>query len=166
MVRLLNRLVRRTVVLGLGILTVWLIVFVFQITDSRLPTVLALAVTYAVAAYILLPRIVRFGLKILQRRHVPSFTMTGDGFPGDPVNLVLTGTLAELRAAFTLGGWEEADRLGITSSLRMIYAFVFNFPYATAPSAHFFFLGAGRTSVFRKRSITARASGITFDSGR
>jgi hypothetical protein len=150
MVRLLNRLVRRTVVLGLGILTVWLIVFVFQITDSRLPTVLALAATYGIAAYILLPRIVRFGRKILQRGHVPSFTMTGDGFPGDPVNLVLTGTLAELRAAFTLGGWEEADRLGITSSLRMIYAFVFNSPYATAPFSTLFLFGRGQDIGFQK----------------
>ena len=66
MVRFLLLLVRRTIVLGLGILTVWLIVFVFQLTDSRLPTVLALAVTYAIAAYILLPRIVRIGLKISQ----------------------------------------------------------------------------------------------------
>lgn len=38
------RLMRRAIVLGLGILTVWLIVFVFRLTDSRLPTVLALAV--------------------------------------------------------------------------------------------------------------------------
>jgi hypothetical protein len=150
MVRFLNRLLRRAVVLGLGILTVWLIVFVFQITDSRLPTVLALAATYGIAAYILLPRIVRFGRKILQRGHVPSFTMTGDGFPGDPVNLVLTGTLAELRAAFTLGGWEEADRLGITSSLRMIYAFVFNSPYATAPFSTLFLFGRGQDIGFQK----------------
>ena len=150
MVRLLNRLVRRTVVLALGILTVWLIVFVFQITDSRLPTVLALAATYGIAAYILLPRIVRFSLKVLQRRHVPCFTMTGDGFPGDPVNLVLTGTLAELRAAFARGGWEEADRLGITSSLRMIYAFVFNSPYATAPFSTLFLFGRGQDIGFQR----------------
>ena len=64
---MLKRLLRRVVVLGLGILTVWLIAFVFGFTDSRLPTVLALAITYGVAAYIILPRIVRMSLKILQR---------------------------------------------------------------------------------------------------
>ena len=57
--RLLIRLLRRAMVLGLGILSVWLIVFVFRFTDSRLPTVLALAVTYGIAAYVVLPRIVR-----------------------------------------------------------------------------------------------------------
>jgi hypothetical protein len=150
MVRFLVRLARRAAVLGLGILTVWLIVFVFQLTDSRLPTVLAVAVTYALAAYILLPWIVRFGLKLLKRKHVPRFTITGDGLPGDPVNLVLTGTLAQLRAAFALGGWAEADRLGIASSLRMIKAFVFNSPYATAPFSTLYLFGRGQDIGFQK----------------
>jgi len=110
-VRLLKRLLRRVAVLGLGILTVWLIAFVFRFTDSRLPTVLALAITYGLAAYIVLPRIVRMSLKILQRKRVPRFTITGDGLPGDPVNLVLTGTLQQLNAAFKLAGWSQADRL-------------------------------------------------------
>ena len=35
MVRSLNRLVRRTVVLALGVLTIWLIVFVFRFTDGE-----------------------------------------------------------------------------------------------------------------------------------
>ena len=64
------------------------------------PTVLAVALTYGVAAYVILPRAVRMGLNILQRKRVPRFTMTGDGLPGDPVNLVLIGTLQQLRAAF------------------------------------------------------------------
>jgi hypothetical protein len=75
--RLLKRLLRRAAVVGLGILTVWLIAFVFGFTDSRLPTVLALAVTYGAAAYFILPRIVRMSLKILQRKRVPRFTITG-----------------------------------------------------------------------------------------
>jgi len=64
-VRLLKRLLRCVAVLGLGILTVWLIAFVFRFTDSRLPAVLALTITYGIAAYIILPRIVRMSLKIL-----------------------------------------------------------------------------------------------------
>jgi hypothetical protein len=49
-VRLLKRLLRRLLILGLGIFSVWLIVFVFNITDRRLPWVLALAFTYGIAA--------------------------------------------------------------------------------------------------------------------
>jgi hypothetical protein len=65
--RLLIRWLRRFAVLGLGIVGVWFIVFVLRITDRRLPTILALSLTYAIAAYVILPRVVRMGLKILQR---------------------------------------------------------------------------------------------------
>jgi LssY C-terminus len=147
---LLIRLLRRAIVLGLGIFTVWLIVFVFSFTDRRLPTVLALAVTYGVAAYIVLPRIVRMGLKILLRKRVPRFTITGDGLPGDPVNLVLTGTLQQLHAAFELAGWAEADRLGPASSWQMVRAFLFKSPYPTAPFSTLYLFGRRQDVGFQK----------------
>jgi len=149
-VRLLKRLLRRLLVLGLGILTVWLIVFVFRFTDQRLPWVLAVALTYGFAAYIILPRAVRMGLKILQRKSVPRYTITGDGLPGDPVNLVLTGTLQQLQAAFTAAGWPGADRLGLASSWGMIRAFVLNSPYPTAPFSTLYLFGRGQDIGFQK----------------
>jgi len=57
--RLLTRLLRRLLILGLGVVSVWLIVFVV----FDFPLLLALSLTYAVAAYIILPRAVRMGLK-------------------------------------------------------------------------------------------------------
>ena len=97
------RLLQRLLIMGLGIFSVWFIVFVvFEIADRRLPWVLALALTYGIAAYIVLPRSVRIGLKILQHKRVPRYTITGDGLPGDPVNLVLIGTLRQLQAAFAI----------------------------------------------------------------
>jgi hypothetical protein len=141
---------RRGLVLGLGILTVWLIVFVFRFTDRRLPTVLAVAVTYGIAAYIVLPHIVRMGLKILLRKRVPRFTITGDGLPGDPVNVVLTGTLQQLQSAFEVAGWSEADRLDLASSWRMIRAFVFNSSYPTAPFSTLYLFGRGQDVGFQK----------------
>jgi hypothetical protein len=90
------------------------------------------------------------GLKILQRKRVPSFTITGDGLPGDPVNLALIGTLQQLRAAFAKVGWVEADRLGLASSWRMIRAFVFNSPYPTAPFSTLYLFGRGQDIGFQK----------------
>ncbi|HEY1888331.1 MAG TPA: hypothetical protein VGG86_20150, partial [Roseiarcus sp.] len=75
--RFLTLICRRVAVSALGAFGVWLIVFVFRVTDSRLPTILALSLVYALAAYVILPRIVRMSLKILQRKSVPSFTITG-----------------------------------------------------------------------------------------
>ena len=146
--RFFRRLLQRSLILALGIFCVWLIVFVvFEFADQRLPWMLALGVTYGIAAYIILPRAVRMGLKILQRKSVPRFTITGDGLPGDPVNLALTGTLQQLRAAFATAGWSEADRLGWKSSWRMVRAFVFKSSYPTAPFSTLYLFGrAAKTS--------------------
>src|ERR1700727_781238 len=124
--RLLTLIYRRLAVFALGAFSVWLIVFVFRFTDRRLPAILAVSLAYAFAAYVLLPRIVRMSLKILQRQSVPSFTLTGDGFPGDPVNLVLMGEFSKLRAAFLAAGWIEAQPLNRASAGRMVAAFVLN----------------------------------------
>jgi hypothetical protein len=151
MERLLKRLLQRLLIIGLGVVSVWLIVFVvFRFADHRLPWILALAVTYGFAAYVILPRAVHMGLKILQRRHVPRYTMTGDGLPGDPVNLVLIGTLQQLRSAFASSGWAQADRLGPASSWRMIVAFVWNSPYPTAPFSTLYLFGRGQDIGFQK----------------
>jgi LssY C-terminus len=150
-VRSLIRLLQRLLIFALGVFSVWLIVFVvFEFADRRLPWILALGLTYAIGAYVILPRAVRMGLKILQRKRVPSFTITGDGLPGDPVNLVLVGTLGQLRAAFATAGWSDADRLGLASSWRMVRAFVFNSPYPTAPFSTLYLFGRGQDIGFQK----------------
>src|SRR4029078_10007762 len=123
----LTPLLQRLLIATIGLVSAWVIVFVvFEDADRRLPWFVALGVTYAVAAYIVLPRAIRVGLKILQRKRVPSYTITGDGLPGDPVNVALIGTLQQLCAAFAALGWSEADRLCLASSWGMIRAFVFN----------------------------------------
>src|SRR5271168_835827 len=103
------RALQRLAIVGLGVFSVWLIVFViFRFANHRWHWAVALGVTYGLAAYVLLPYVVRMGLKILQHQHVPRYTVTGDGLPGDPVNLVLRGTLQQLRVAFATAGWSEA----------------------------------------------------------
>jgi hypothetical protein len=150
-VRLLTRLLQRLLILGLGILSVWLIVFVvFDFADQRLPWALALGLTYGIAAYVILPRAVRMGLKVLQRKLVPRFTITGDGLPGDPVNLALVGTFQQLRVAIAAAGWSEADRLGLASSWRMVRAFVFKSPYPSAPFSTLYLFGRGQDIGFQK----------------
>src|SRR6185503_13612914 len=149
--RLMKRRLRRLLIFGLGIFCVWLIVFVvFETADRRLPWILAVGITYGIAAYIVLPRAIRVGLKILQRKRVPSYTITSDGLPGDPVNVALIGTLQQLRAAFATLGWSEADRLSLATSWGMIRAFVFNSPYPSAPFSTLYLLGRGQDVGFQK----------------
>src|SRR6185436_13274751 len=143
--RLLKRLVQRLLIFGLGILCVWLIVFVvFETADRRLPWMLAVGVTYGIAAYIVLPRAIRMGLKILQSKRVPSYTITGDGLPGDPVNVVIVGTRQQLRRAFAALEWFEADRLSLASSWGMARSFVLNASCPTAPFSTLYLFGRGQ----------------------
>lgn len=151
MLRMLIRFAQRLFVVALGVFSVWLIVFVFRLVDRRVPSILALALSYATAAYVILPRAVLIGLKVLHRKRVPSYTLTGDGLPGDPVNLVLVGTMAQLRTAFAQAGWSQADPLDFTSSWRMARAFLFNSPYPTAPFSTLFLFGRGQDIGFQKQ---------------
>src|SRR5262249_12457646 len=90
------------------------------------------------------------GLKVLQQKRVPRYTLTGDGLPGDPVNLALIGTFQQLRSAFATAGWTEADRLDLASSWRMVRAFVCNSPYPTAPFSTLYLFGRGQDIGFQK----------------
>jgi hypothetical protein len=149
-VRIIVRFMQRIAILAVGALSIWLIVDVFKFVDHRTPTILALSVTYGIAAYVILPRTVRMGLKLLRRKHVPRFTITGDGLPGDPINLALAGTLGQLRAAFARAGWQEADKLDFMSSWRMAKAFVLNRPYPRAPFSTLYLFGRGQDVGFEK----------------
>ena len=71
-------------------------------------------------------------------------------FAGDPVNVVLVGTLHQLRGAFAALGWSEADRLGLASSWGMARAFVLNTPYPTAPFSTLYLFGRGQDIGFQK----------------
>ncbi|MCP4617442.1 MAG: hypothetical protein GY844_13540 [Bradyrhizobium sp.] len=149
--RWLIRLAQRLLILGLGIFCVWLIVFViFETADRRLPWILAVAATYGIAAYVILPNAIRLGLKVLQHRRVPSYTITSDGLPGDPVNIALLGTHQQLREAFAAIGWAEADKLSLASSWGMVRSFVLNSPYPTAPFSTLFLFGRGQDIGFQK----------------
>lgn len=146
----LKHLIQRLLILVLGMLTVWLIAFVFfDFADRRLPVALAIAVTYGLAAYVILPRAIRIGVRILNRGRVPSYTITGDGLPGDPVNLALVGTMQQLGKAFAASGWSQADTLGLASSWRMVRAFVLNEPYPTAPFSTLYLFGRGQDVGFQ-----------------
>jgi hypothetical protein len=149
--RLLKRLVQRLLVFLLGVAAVWLILVLFyDVADRRLPLILALAATYGVAAYLVLPRVIRLGARILQRGHVPSYTLTGDGLPGDPVNVSLIGTFTQLQEAFRRAGWIQAAPLSLASSWKMAQAFVLDRPYPDAPFSTLYLLDRGQDVGFQR----------------
>jgi hypothetical protein len=144
-----NRAVR-LLIFGLGILCVWLIVFViFERAGRRLPWVLAVGVTCGIAAYVVLPRAIRMGLKIVQSKRVLSYTITGDGLLGDPVNVALVGTLQQLRGALALA-WSEADRLSVAQVMGHGPSLRAQRSISHAPFSTLYLLGRGQDIGFQK----------------
>jgi hypothetical protein len=64
---------------------------------------------------------------------LPVRTVTQSGVPGDPVNVGLEGSRAEILAAFKTIGWVPADKLSVRNDLRMADAALQHRPYPTAP---------------------------------
>ncbi|WP_295805600.1 LssY C-terminal domain-containing protein [uncultured Nitratireductor sp.] len=130
----LARWFQRTLIFLIAAATFWFIVTqVFDRFEQRVPVFAALLITYALAAYVILPLIVRASVVLLRRNRIPRVTRSADGLPADPVNLVLIGSLKQLQSAFSAADWNTADPLTLRSAAKMIVCFVLNRSYATAP---------------------------------
>jgi hypothetical protein len=86
----------------------------------------------------------------------PLVTQTKTCRPGDPVNLRLIGTRAELVAAFCAAGWSVADPINVRSSLRIGVSVALNRPYAQAPVSDLYLFGRTQDIAF-ERSVTGSA---------
>lgn len=83
---------------------------------------LLLAALLAIAAYLAVAYVVLPELWLHHEHHpgleaMPKTTSTGEGLPGDPLNVALVGTEAELLGAFARTGWRRAAALGLRSDL-------------------------------------------------
>ncbi len=73
---------------------------------------------------------------------------------GDPVNLVVLGTLDDLLSAFTRAGWHETDVLDLSSGLKTARSFLFGSEYRYSPMSDQFLFGRRQDVAFQR----ARAS--------
>jgi hypothetical protein len=103
--------------------------------------VLILAGVYLVIAYLLLPTF------WVHYEHYPAFellpkrTVTPDGIPGDPINLALIGSEAELIGAFERAGWRRAAGLGLRSDIEIGASVVLDRPDPSAPVSNLILFG-------------------------
>ncbi len=87
---------------------------------KRLRMLLWLLLVWGIAAYLVVPRL----WELYFHRHadysnVSRITKTGDGHPGDPVNIALIGSESELVRAMTAAGWYPADPITLSTSVRI-----------------------------------------------
>ncbi|MEF2976437.1 LssY C-terminal domain-containing protein [Subtercola sp. YIM 133946] len=100
-----------------------------------------LIVFYAVLAYLLLPRL----HSILTLIYVPDYFIgrarTNEGLLGDPVNLALFGSEAQLHTAMMAAGWHRADEVGFRSALRIVTSTLSRRSYSDAPVSPLYLFG-------------------------
>ncbi len=110
-----------------------------------------LLLTWALAAYIVAP----FLWRSYVHRHpalddVPGITQTGSGIPGDPINVALIGTKADLVKAMLAAKWYPADPLSLKSCLEIAEATVFKRAYDDAPVSSLYLFGRKEDLAFEQ----------------
>jgi len=125
-----------------GVAAVWLAVLL--LTDSfewGWFLILFFVVFWVVLAYLVLPRLHR----ILTEIYVPDYFIgrarTSDGLLGDPINLALLGSEAQLDDAMREAGWTRADDVTLRSSRRIITSTLLRRSYDEAPVSPLFLFG-------------------------
>jgi LssY C-terminus len=114
-------------------------------------TLLLIALAWAAAAYLIVPK-----LWALHYRRHPFFaeldrcTETGDGHPGDPINIALIGAEATLVRAMHATGWFPANPITVESSVRIAADTVLRRPDHDAPVSNLFLFGRKQDLAFEQ----------------
>jgi hypothetical protein len=110
-----------------------------------------LLLSYFAGAYLVVPLLWRKATK----RHPdlsggPRITQTANGIAGDPVNLALEGSEAEVIRAMTAAAWYPADPITFDSSVRIAVDSVFHRPDDQAPVSDLFLFGRKQDLAFEQ----------------
>jgi hypothetical protein len=105
---------------------------------------------YGVLAYLLLP----FAWTHYEHQKglagLPMVTRTAQGIPGDPINVGLVGSKADVLCAMHAAGWYPADPITLRSSLEIVGSVVLDRPYRDAPVSNLFYEGRREELAFEK----------------
>jgi hypothetical protein len=115
--------------------------------------ILSLAIVlaiYAVIAYFLLP----FAWTHYEHQkglaNLPMVTRTGQGIPGDPINVGLVGGKDDIVCAMHAAKWYPADPITLKSSLAIVGSVVLDRPYHDAPVSPLFYQGRREDLAFER----------------
>jgi hypothetical protein len=111
----------------------------------------AALVVYLALAYLLMPWVWKFYLHYHPWLNSdPRLTQTSTGHAGDPLNVALIGTEAEVRGSMKAANWHPADPLGLSSDLRIGVDSVLDRPYEAAPVSNLFLFGRKEDLAFEQ----------------
>src|SRR5262249_37940194 len=112
-----------------------------------------LLAAYLALAYLALPAY----WKRYARRHpsledIPGISHTADGTPGDPLNVALIGTRADVLKVLLAARWHLADPLNWRSSLGIAEATVLKRAYDDAPVSGLYLAGRKQDLAFEQQA--------------
>ena len=120
---------------------------------------------WVLLAYVGLPRL----QEVLSKMYVPDYfigrSLTEVGVLGDPINLALDGSEADIHAAMTRAGWVRAEELTIRSSWGSCSRRCFAVPTLRLRSPHCSSSGSGRLSPISRRWTVTPPNATTCVSG-
>ena len=105
---------------------------------------------YGLAAYVIVPLIWRTYERHADYTDSPRLTRTGNGIPGDPLNISLVGSDADVVRALTSAGWYPADPITFHSSVRIAVDTLFRRGDDQAPVSNLFLFGRKQDLAFEK----------------
>ena len=107
-------------------------------------------VAYELIAYIVLPRIWTHYEHQKGLAGLTMVTRTAQGIPGDPINVGLVGTKADVLCAMHAAAWYPADPITFRSSVEIVGSVVLDRPYRDAPVSPLFYQGRREDLAFEK----------------
>lgn len=149
MIQYAVRQAKRFAVLLPGLVIVYFSVRnIFPYFNRRLPLSVAVFFTYVLAAYVLIPAIIRLFRIIIPANHLPLYCVTPDGFASDPLNIGIIATRRELIMAMESAGWYVADRHSLKNVFRMVMAPIVGQVYRHAPVSSMYLFGRKQDIAF------------------
>jgi hypothetical protein len=112
---------------------------------------LAILAAYLALAYLAIPLLwTHYAHRHPALDETPGVTLTRDDHPGDPINVALIGSGAELKAIMAEAGWFPADPLGLRSDLKIAADTVLGRPYDDAPVSSLYLWGRKEDLAFEQ----------------
>jgi hypothetical protein len=106
---------------------------------------------YALIAYVVLPLLwLRYEHRHPAFDETPGVTVTSDDHPGDPINVALIGSEADLQRIMLAAKWFPADALGLRSDLKIAADTLLKQPYDDAPVSSLYLWGRKEDLAFEQ----------------
>jgi hypothetical protein len=113
-----------------------------------LTIVLAVTAVYLSTAYVALPMLWSHYEHQPGLAEKPMVTRTSFGIPGDPINIGLVGSEADVVEAFARANWHPADPVTLKTSIGIAGSVILNRPYPTAPVSPLYYDGRKQDLAF------------------